>query len=118
MSYELSCEASMSDAVLQAARSAMPADPLRWIANADLIRKAGEKNAPLIPLLMALLDASQSVARAIADNAWDDNKPVSRELTDDLERQCREMANDVGISSQCPDCANWSLPSCTGKELV
>jgi hypothetical protein len=114
----LSCEAAMSDAVLQAATAAMPADPLRWMADADAIRKLGPKNEPLVPLLMALLDSAQAVAAAIADNAWDSSLPLSKELSSDLATQAVRISTDILSGSDCPNAANWSLPSMTGKEFV
>jgi hypothetical protein len=112
------CEAAMSEAVLQAATAAMPADPLRWMADADAIRALGAKNEPLIPLLMALLDSAQVVAAAIADNAWDDSLPLTKELSRGLADQAVRISTDILNGADCPNAAAWSLPSMSGKELV
>jgi hypothetical protein len=108
----------MSEAVLQAATAAMPADPLRWMAGADAIRALGAKNEPLIPLLMALLDSAQVVAAAIADNAWDDSLPLTKELSRGLADQAVRISTDILNGADCPNAAAWSLPSMSGKELV
>jgi len=117
MSTALECEAVMSDAVLQAARAAMPADAAARFQLPDAVRLA-TKQQPLIPLLMALIDAAHVTARAVGDNAWDDSLPLPKELADELARQCRAIADDLVNATQCPDASAWSLPSMTGKELV
>ena len=114
----LECQAAMSDAVLQAARAAMPADPCRQFADPTVISKLHEKQRPLVPLLMALIDSAEAVANAIADNAWDDSRPVDRRLAEDLANQCYRLGADITNATQCPDASGWSLPSMTGKELV
>lgn len=110
----LECDAAFSDMVLQAARQALPenADSLGYSSS------SGTKNAPLMPLLVALMDATGTVANAVADNAWDDCQPIAAQLADDLARQARRIADDLINATQCPDAAGWSLPSMTGKELV
>ncbi len=116
------CEAAMSDAVLIAARDAMTAylQPIAGIKRYDLqwVERLPEKQRPLLPLLMALLDSAEAVARAIADNAWDDSQPVDRQMAEDLAKQAYRLGADITNASQCPDASNWSLPSMTGKELV
>lgn len=114
----IECEAAMSDAVLQAARAAMPADPAIWFADQQWIKRLPEKQQPLVPLLMALLDSAEAVAKAIADNAWDDSKPIDRGLAESLANQCYRLGADITNATQCPDATSWSLPSMSGKELV
>lgn len=118
MPTTLECDAAASDAVLQAARAAMPADPAAMFLRPDAITQLAIKQQPLIPLLMALLDAARATASAIADNAWDDSLPLSQSLADELAQQCRAIADDLINATQCPDASSWSLPSMTGKELV
>lgn len=114
----INCDAAMSDAVLQAARAAMPTDPAACFADPTVIRRLGPKNDGLVPLLMALLDSAQATARAIADNAWDDSLPVDRQLAEELSTQAYRLGAEIVNSAQCPDARTWSLPSMSGKELV
>lgn len=114
----LECEAAMSDAVLQAARAAMPADPARWFADPKVITSLPVKQRPLVPLLMALLDASESVARAIDDNAWDDGSPTDRRLAEELANQAYRLGALIVNASGAHNSRELSLPSMTGKELV
>lgn len=107
----LQCDAALSDLVLQAARGAMPQNPGDWHLD------AGVKNDPQMALLLALLDATAAVASAVADNAWDDCRPIPSDLAADLARQARGVATDIENATQCPDATRWG-PSMTGKELV
>ena len=110
----LQCDSSLSDAVLQAARQAIP-------ANADsliTLPTASQRNRPLMPLLVALLDATKATAAAVADNCWDDCHPLDQELAAGLVRQANAIGADIANATQCPDSRSWSLPSMTGKELV
>ena len=113
---DLQCDAALSDAVLQAARAVIPADWERWWRAA--MPSNGIRNKPLIPLLTSLLDATQTVAAAVADNAWDESHPIDKELARDLAKQALKISDDLINATQCPDCREWSLPSMTGKELV
>ena len=110
----MECTGALSDLILQAARQALPANPEQLIR----IPPAGPRNRPLLPLLIGLIDAAQVTARAIGDNTWDDCHPLDQQLANDLARQCRAIAADLENANQGPDARNWSLPSCTGKELV
>lgn len=111
---DLQCDAALSDAVLQAARAAIPADWHRWIQ----LPPISERNRPLIALLAGLLDATQTVAAAVADNAWDESHPIDKELARDYAKQALRISDDLINATHCPDARNWSLPSMTGKELV
>lgn len=111
----MTCDAAMSDDVLQAARKALEPH-LRW-PEAQW-RNLPEKQRPLIPLLMALLDSTQAVAKAITDNAFDDSAPLGHSLVDDLAKQARFISDDILGAAQAPANEGWSLPSMTGKELV
>lgn len=84
MPQPLECEAVLSDLVLQAARAALPKDSGRWFADTRPFASAGPRNEPLLPLLIALLDATKTVAAAVADNAFDERKPVDQTLIADL----------------------------------
>lgn len=118
MTATLQCEAAMSDAVLQAARAAMPADPATHYLLPQAMRQLAIKQQPLVPLLMALLDSAQATAKAIADNAWDDSLPLTQSLADELAKQCKAIASDVANATECPDATGWNMPSMSGKELV
>jgi len=111
---DLQCDAALSDAVLQAARQAIPADWHRLIN----LPPTSERNRPLMPLLAGLLDATHTVAAAVADNAWDESYPIDKQVAGDLAKQALRVSDDIINATHCPDCRNWSLPSMTGKELV
>lgn len=98
----LECDAALSDLVLQAARNAMPKDPGQYHLH------AGIKNDPQLALLVALLDATKAVAAAVADNAWDDCRPIPADLASDLARLANQTANDITSATQCPDSSQWS----------
>lgn len=114
----MECDVALSDRVLQAARAAVPVDAGRFFPMAALLSSAGPRNKPLLPLLMAMLDATKAVAAAVADNAWDDCRPVDRQLTADLARHAQAIASDITNASNCPNATGWNLPSMSGKELV
>ena len=95
----LECDAALSDLILQAARQAIPADVNRLITLPD----SGPRKNPILPLLVGLIDATQQVAQAVADNAWDESLPLDRELMSDLARQSRAIATAIETASACPD---------------
>jgi hypothetical protein len=95
----IECDGALSDLILQAARQAIPSHVDRLITLPD----SGRHNNPLLPLLVGLLDATQQVASAIADNAWDESIPLDRELMADLCRQARAIAAAIETASTCPD---------------
>lgn len=94
---QIECPAALSDLILQAARQAVPAH-----ANSMLTLPAiGKLNAPLLPLLVGLLDAVQSTAHAIEDNAWDTpGNRLDDQLAFDLAGQCRAIAKTLENSGQ------------------
>lgn len=114
----IECEAAMSDAVLQAARAALPADPAAHFLLPHAIRQLPTKQLPLVPLLMALLDSAEAVAKAIDDNAWDDGAPIDRSLAEELANQAYRLGAVITNASSAHDTSNWNLPSMSGKELV
>jgi hypothetical protein len=114
MPFTLQCETVIADAVLQAARAALPADASRWLQ----LPGNSLKNQPLLPLLLGLIEATDCVANAIADNAWDDCQPLNQQLATDIAKQSQRIADTIINASQSPDCNNWTLPSATGKELI
>jgi hypothetical protein len=63
----LKCNAALSDLILQAARAAIPAHVDSLMTLID----CGERNRPLMPLLVGLIDAAKVTAGAVNDNAWD-----------------------------------------------
>lgn len=95
----IECDGALSDLILQAARQAIPADVDRLITLPD----SGRRNNPIMPLLVGLIDATQQVAQAVADNAWDESLPLDRELMSDLARQSRAIATAIETASACPD---------------
>jgi hypothetical protein len=76
----LSCPGVLSDLILQAARQALPANPQQLIRLPD----CGERNRPLMPLLVGLIDAAKVTANAVADNAWDAGQALPKDLAVDL----------------------------------
>jgi hypothetical protein len=80
MSTPLECPGALSDLILQAARQALPTNPQQLIRLPD----CGERNRPLMPLLVGLIDAAKVTATAINDNAWDSGQAVPKDLTVDL----------------------------------
>ncbi len=76
----LSCDGALSDLILQAARQALPANPQQLIRLPD----CGERNRPLMPLLVGLIDAVKVTASAINDNAWDSGPTLPTGLADSL----------------------------------
>lgn len=118
MTATLECDAVMSAQVLRAARAALPADAATRFHMPQSVRQLPAKQAPLVPLLMALLDAAEAVAKAIDDNAWDDGQPLPQALAEDLAGQACRIAAAAQNSSQRAAAGAWSLPSMTGKELV
>lgn len=108
---KLECETAAADAVLQAARAALGNNPGQWC-------DAGIRNRPMLPLLVALLEAAVVTASAVADNAFEDCTPLPQQLAQDLARDARRIADDLLNAADAPDRANWSLPSMTGKELI
>ena len=95
----IECDGALSDLILQAARQAIPADVNRLITLPD----SGRRNNPILPLLVGLIDATQQVAQAVADNAWDESLPLDRKLMSDLARQSRAIATAIETASACPD---------------
>lgn len=110
------CESAISADVLEAARLAAAAHSSRL--QPLVIQQLPEKQRPLLPLLMALLDSAESVARAIDDNAWDDGTPLDRQMAEELANQAYRLGAAITNASHAHDAGNWSLPSMTSKELV
>jgi hypothetical protein len=92
----LECDGALSDVILQAARQALPKHTDSLINLPD----CGERNRPLMPLLVGLIDAAKVSARAIADNAWDSGQSVPKELAADLLADLRECMKFVGQSTE------------------
>jgi hypothetical protein len=95
----IECDGALSDLILQAARQAIPSVVEQLITLPD----SGCRNQPILPLLVGLIDATQQVAQAVADNAWDESFPLDRELTADLAKQARRIASIIESASTCPD---------------
>jgi hypothetical protein len=116
----LEADSLLADLALRGAQAAMPTDPLQHLlpALAQQCRDAGPRNQPLLPLLMALLEATERVARAVDDNAWDASQPVPRVLAQELASQAFRLGASITNSSQCSDLSGWSLPRFSNRELV
>jgi hypothetical protein len=80
MSTPLECPGALSNLILQAARQALPANPQQLIRLPD----CGERNQPLMPLLVGLIDAAKVTATAVADNAWDSGPALPTGMADAL----------------------------------
>jgi hypothetical protein len=94
----LECDGALSDLILQAAREVMPA-----IIAAEHRPNCSVRNQPLLPLLEGLLDATLATADAVADNAWDESRPMDRALMTNLARQARLIALVMESAANCPD---------------
>jgi hypothetical protein len=92
----IECPGALSDLILHAARQALPKHTDSLITLPD----CGERNRPLMPLLVGLIDAAKVSARAIADNAWDSGQAVPKELAADLLADLRECMKFVGQSTE------------------
>jgi hypothetical protein len=95
--YPIQCKGALSDAVLHGARAAMDrlGDPYRWIQLAD----PGELNRPVLPLLLALLDGTQSTANALSENSWNSFQPLDRQLGADLIKQCEQIIAQIDCAT-------------------
>ena len=113
-------EGALADDVLQAARAVVEQYAARFpiYAGRDPWAAAGIKNQPLLVLLDQLIHACKPVADAIADNAWDDNRPIPADGAKGLADALHRIADTITAAASAPDASAWSLPSCTGKELV
>jgi hypothetical protein len=87
----LECPGPLSDLILQAARQALPANPQQLIRLPD----CGERNRPLMPLLVGLIDAVKVTATAVADNAWDAGPALPKDLTDSLLADLRFISQQI-----------------------
>ena len=76
----ISCPGDLSDLILQAARQALPANPQQLIQLPD----CGERNRPLMPLLVGLIDSVKVTASAINDNARDAGPALPKDMADAL----------------------------------
>lgn len=113
-------DSALGEKVLSAARAAMPSSLELFLAEpyrSELARMSS-KQRPLMPLLMALLDATTAVALAIEDNAWDDSEPVNKEVAESLASQAYKIGASMISATQCSSSDSWSLPSMTKKELI
>ena len=112
----LTAAPALSDQVLQAARDVISRHPGHYAHQAWA--GAGAKNRPLLTLLDQMVSACEPLAAAIADNAWDDALPVPADGAKGLADALHRIADIITAAAAAPDSAGWSLPSCTGKELV
>lgn len=92
------CESAISADVLDAARLAAAAHASRLQPLA--VQRLPEKQRPLAPLLMALLDSLEAVAKAIDDNAWDDGAPLDRQMAEELANQAYRIGDVITNASQ------------------
>lgn len=110
----LECQGALSDLILQAARQALP----KHVDGLITLPSTGARNQPLLPLLVGLLDAAQTVARAVEDNAWDSGQPLPSGFVDGLAEQARALSLSLTSAGRAHNTSGWSLPSMSGKELV
>ena len=113
----ITAETAVSDQILQQARAVL-ADHPQAIYRDNPWAGAGVKNRPLLALLDHLIGACEPVANAVADNAWDDTCPIPADGAKRLAQALHRMADTITAAAAAPDASTWSLPSCTGKELV
>jgi hypothetical protein len=92
----LECDGALSDLILQAARQALP----KHIDSLITLPDVGERNQPLMPLLMGLIDAAKVTARAVADNAWDSGQAVPKDLAAMVAADLRECVRFVWESTE------------------
>jgi len=92
----IECEAALSDLILQAARQALPA----YVDSLVILPDCGERNQPLMPLLVGLIDAAKVTSRAIADNAWDSGQAVPKDLAAMVAADLRECMRFVWQSTE------------------
>jgi hypothetical protein len=92
----LSCDGALSDLILQAARQALPAHVDSLITLPD----CGERNRPLMPLLVGLIDAVKVTAFAVADNAWDAGQSPPADLIVDLLIELEHCASALRRSQE------------------
>jgi hypothetical protein len=113
-------EGALADDVLQAAREVVErhAEQFEVYPCGDPWAGSGVKNPPLLTLLDQLIGAMEPVASAIADNAWDDYLPIPAAGAKGLADALHRIADTITAAAAAPDATGWSLPSCTGKELV
>lgn len=99
----IECESALSDLVLQAARDAVTSPLGQAYQRGGSRPAASSRNQPLVPLLESLLDAADAVAAAIADNAWDESRPMDADWTKELRGQAQKLAAVIHSASTCPD---------------
>jgi hypothetical protein len=92
----LECDAALSDLILQAARAAIHAHVDSLLTLPD----CGERNRPLMPLLVGLIDAAKTTAGAINDNAWDSGQAVPKDTAAGLLADLRECIQFVKTSTE------------------
>lgn len=109
---------TLQSEILQAARQIVESGRFTTHLDDAPWAGAGIKNPPLLELLDCLIDATGSLANAIADNAWDDCLPVPADGAQRMADALRSIADTITTASAAPDSTGWSLPSMTGKELV
>ncbi len=112
----INAEAALSDEILQAARGIVERNDSYF--ERQSWSGAGKKNLPLLILLDYLIGACEPLANAVADNAWDDTCPIPADGAKRLAEDLHRIADTISAAAAAPDASAWSLPSCTGKELV
>ncbi len=92
----IECEAALSDLILQAARQSLPA----YVDSLIQLPDCGERNQPLMPLLVGLIDAARATANAVADNAWDSGVAVPKDVAAGLMADLHECIQFVRQSTE------------------
>ena len=89
------------DAILNCARCSIPQ------ASIDEFSHFGERQRPLLPLFLALLDAMQVTASAIADNAWDASEPIPLDFAIGCQEQIKKSCREIMNATECPNRSRW-----------
>lgn len=92
------CDGALSDAVLQAARNAIPSDWHKLIT----LPPSSKRNQPLLALLACLIDATQATAKAIEDNAFDDNGGIDHQLAREFSIQLSWIQIAIANAAEPP----------------
>ena len=108
----LQAESGIGDQVLQAARVIVEGTdvPAQFADRGAWLSGLPEKQQPLVPLLLWLLDAAETVASAVADNAWDDARPLPGGVADLLSEISRSVTSHVLSATECSSAEPAEVP--------
>ena len=89
----ITSEASLDNAVLDAARAAIDATPDHYARTTWA--SASARNRPLLLLLDSLIGAAEPVAAACEDNAWDEGYAIPADQAKRLAESLNRMADAI-----------------------